>query len=110
MADIAWFATTHVNVVGNSKAGTAGIMSEADSDVRSNVSEMLSFSTTFNSGPCIASFILAFLQLSLENSLTHRAPDPLKGTAPGLGPHFSTVICSECHFAFCVCIWFREVL
>ena len=84
--EIAWFCTTHVNVVGNSLAGTAGVMSGADCDVSSSIREMLSFSTTFNSGPCIASFLVLFLHLSLESTLSKLAVELLKGASPGLLP------------------------
>ena len=84
--DIAWYPTTHINVVGDSTAGTAGILSGDDGDLGNSVYEMLAFSSTFSSGPCFASFITVFLHMSLESTLSQRAVDLLKGTPPGILP------------------------
>ena len=92
--DIAWFSTTNVNVVADSTAGTAGVMCGADCDVGSSISEMLSFSTTFNAGPCIASFFVMFLHIALESTLSQRAAELLKGTPPGLLPRSHALCCA----------------
>ena len=86
VSDIAWFCTTHVNVVGDSTAGTAGILSRDSGDVGSSIGEMASFSSTFSSGPCIASFLSVFLHFTLENALSQQALALLHAAVPGLSP------------------------
>jgi hypothetical protein len=85
VSDIAWFVITQVNVVGKSAAGTGGVLGGAEDDVAlCDREQMLSFSTTFNSGPCLASFIAIFQHLCVEMTFAHRAVELLSGTSPGM--------------------------
>jgi hypothetical protein len=83
ISDIAWYCTTHITVARGADSqrvvpkDEAGVCGECNNvDIRS---QQLSLSTTFSSGPCIASFILLYFHLSVENILSKWAVKTLDG-------------------------------
>ena len=66
VSDIAWYSYTQIKVTDDCPPE---ISTSKDEESGSLDGKMLSFSTTFNSGPCVASFLLMYLHISLYNML-----------------------------------------
>ena len=74
VSDVAWFyQAPHVTISGANAWGQSS----------SKNNEMLSLSTTFSSGPCMASFTLLYLNYCIENSLVMRALEEFEDVTPG---------------------------
>jgi hypothetical protein len=75
--DIAWYSITDIKIARDDDSqhimpgNDTGSSGECTSVVAQ--SQMLSFSTTFSSCPCLASFILLYLHISVELILSRRA-------------------------------------
>ena len=81
VSDIAWYSYTQIKVTDDCPPE---ISTSKDEESGSLDGKMLSFSTTFNSGPCVASFLLMYLHISLYNMLAtevvHNQEDSRAGT------------------------------
>lgn len=94
VSDVGWFIQTHVDAYNGGVFAQNGPMNlEESSD-----SQWLSHSTTFSTGPCVASFVLLYLLLCTENSACVKAMDVLQGAAPGT---FSPQILFRVAFLVC---------
>lgn len=96
VSDIAWFLQTHVKATERDPSNPRSLL-ETCGDGNS---EMLSFSSTFSSGPCVASFGLLYMHLSIENSASVRAQEILAGAAPGTLPHILCIVMRLCLTGF----------
>ena len=85
--DIAWYPTTRITVAeGRPPQHTTAVHGNlvcAESSGAAAGGQMLSFSTTFNSGPCIAAFMLMYVTISLDTLLADQALEILEGAEAG---------------------------
>lgn len=81
VSDVAWILQSHVKVSDGALADSSSASRTQGQTGKDG--EVLSFSSTFNSGPCNASFVTLYLMLVLENTLTMRGVDLLEGAVPG---------------------------
>ena len=84
VSDIAWFLETHLEVSDGDMSHPQHSTSAACSG--SLGKQTLSYSSSCSSGPCVASFGLMYVHMSIDNAASVRAQDVLAGAAPGALP------------------------
>ena len=85
VSDIVWFVQTCTKLsdecdLANTQHSTTAAACGAGRG------QTLSFSTSFSSGACVASFGLLYVHMSVDNAASVRAQDILSGAAPGAAP------------------------